>query len=189
MKISDVFELSMRAGDMGPLADQFAERNAEAWRTGKHVGDIETLKVLLKGQTYSVWDGDEVVASVNADVVPNNYTAIDAAWVKGDRRGERLFSKVLWFLKTREGHDRLLLGKIHSRDTQEVIKGLRAFTKTWVKDGEVEPFSPDTLDRFYSASGPTGWQLMLENVVLSADWPKFFTSANFVLEGFDAYID
>lgn len=85
----------------------------------------------------------------------------------------------------------LIIGKVHSTDMQEVVKGLSRFNKQWynLKTKEKKPFNVDTLDDFYSHLHSIDWRLMLENSGDFSDWPKFNEGKSFVLEAFDPYVD
>ena len=192
MKLIELHEMTMRVGNLDKNATEFAERNSTRWlEDGAHVGDIEKFTIRKLYDVYSVWDSDELIACCTADKIPNNPAIVDRLWVKKERRGEKILSKLLWFLKSREGFDRMLLGNMHSDDTAEMIKGLRAFTKSWYKDGASEPFSIDTTDRYYSNKQPTGWQLMLENTYdFTAEMPRFYDiNTDFIRTSYSAFID
>ena len=113
---------------------------------------------------------------------------VDDVWVSQNYRGQKIFSKMLWFFKTRLGRSRLLLGPVHSPNMQEIIKGMSRFDKKWIniETDQVEPFDLNTLDQFYSYGGPTSWRLMLENTH-KFNWPM--RGGGFVKEQFSGYID
>lgn len=117
---------------------------------GKYIADIENYKVLQDGIYYSIWDDNTIVAV--ASLSDENNT-VDDVWVDPEHRGKKLFSALLWFFKTRLNRSPLILGKIHSEDMQEVVKGLSRFNKKWVniETDEIQPFSLDTLDNFYQS--------------------------------------
>jgi hypothetical protein len=181
-------EMTMRGPDYNDLANKLANDNAEKWQTGKHIADIEQFKVKVSDSEqlpgallYTLWDKDTVVAF--AALIGGN--EVDGVWVNPDYRGQRIFSKVLWFFKTRLNKSPLILGDIHSKDMQEVIKGLSRFEKKWIniRTQEIQPFSLDTLDNFYSSARPTAWRLMLENDG-EFDWPMFRTGMQFMKEDY-----
>lgn len=74
-------------------------------------------------------------------------------------------SAILFFMKRNEGLSKIVLSDHHSDATYNAIKRVyKRFTKVyWEKDGQVEPYSPDTVDSFYSITGPTGWRIVLEH--------------------------
>jgi len=147
-----------------------------------HIGDIDKFVVKKYNNFYSLWDNAIFVAmaSLNNEYIP----IVDHVWVNKDYRGQKIFSKMLWFFKTRLNHPQLLLGDIHSSDMQEVVKGLSRFTKSWYKDGTIKPFDLKTLSSYYSPLQPTGWHLLLENTGNFSNWPKFNNS----LDGLPDYI-
>ena len=96
---------------------------------------------------------------------------------------------MLRFFKTRLNRNQLLLGAVHSKDMQEVVKGLGRFNKKWynIDTNETKPFDIDNLDDYYSYLGPTSWRLMLENTS-NFNWPMF-NNNGFVKESYQSYID
>lgn len=178
-------EMTMRAGSFEKAAKEFAQTNQYIWKKdGEHIGDIEKYQVLKYKDFYSLWDNNTLVAFTS--LVDN---VVDDVYVESNYRGQKIFSKLLWFYKTRLDKSPLILGKIHSKDMQEVVKGLSRFEKYWLntKTGEKKPFSKDTVDDFYSFSQITPWRLMLENVG-EFNWPMFHKNG-FVKESYDPYID
>ena len=188
MKIDEISEMTMRGPDYNDIAHKLAKDNVEKWQTGKHIADIEQFKVKVNNSEqlpgallYTLWDKDTLVAF--AAVIKHN--EVDGVWVNPDYRGQRIFSKILWFFKTRLNKSPLILGDIHSKDMQEVIKGLSRFEKKWIniRTQEIQPFSLDTLDNFYSSARPTAWRLMLENDG-EFNWPMFRTGMQFMKEDY-----
>jgi len=185
MKLSDLYEMPLRAGNLEKSAQDFADKNREQWLKAEHVGDIGQLIVRKDKLVYSVWDGDKLVAC--ASLEDGKYGSIvDNVWVNKDYRRQKIFSKLLWFFKSREGRDKLLLGKVHSDDTYQLINGvgLSRFQKYWIKDGKTEPFSPATVDKFYGSE--YGWQLVLENGDdFFNDFPRFSGCHNWIQEDYE----
>ena len=185
-------EMTMSGPDLNLLAQQFADKNKQQWATsGEYIADIEDYKVLKNlGSTqnsdhYSLWDKNNLVgfASLGDDNV------VDGVWVNPDYRGRKIFSMMLWFFKTRLNKSPLILGDIHSKDMQELVKGLSRFEKKWynIKTKEVEPFSLETLDNYYSHGRPTQWRLILENDG-EFSWPMF-NRGNFIKEAYEVFVD
>lgn len=180
-------EMTMRGPDLSRQAEQFANKNRDRWfNHGKHIADIETYKLLQDGIYYSLWDDAILVAVCSLSNASNE---IDDVYVNPEYRGKKIFSMLLWFFKTRLNRSPLMLGPVHSNMMQEVVKGLSRFKKYWhnIKTNEKEPFSLDTLDKFYSHLNPTPWRLMLENTG-EFNWPMFSTSG-FVKESYTQYLD
>lgn len=188
MKINELEEMTMRGPNYNTLANNLAKENEQKWKLGKYIADIEQFKVLVSDSeqvpgalVYTLWDNN--VLSAFAVLVGDN--EVDGVWVNPDYRGQRILSKILWFFKTRLNKSPLILGDIHSTDMQEVIKGLSRFEKKWynIRTNEVEPFSLNTLDNFYSYERPTPWRLMLENIG-EFNWPMFRTGLQFMKEDY-----
>jgi|688.fasta_scaffold619970_2 hypothetical protein len=188
MKINEIEEMTMLGPDLSQQAEKFANTNKKRWYThGKHIADIENYKVLQDGIYYSLWDDDTLVA---VSSLSNASNEVDDVYVNPVYRGKKIFSMMLWFFKTRLNRSPLMLGQVHSKMMQEVIKGLSRFNKYWynIRTNEKEPFSLDTLDNFYSYLSPTPWRLMLENIG-EFDWPMFAKNKSFVTESYEPYID
>lgn len=186
-----IHEMTMRGGNFDDLATKFVSFKRDTWKkNGNHVGDIENFTVLQDGKYFSVWDNDEIVACSSLTGYANT-NIVDDVWVNPDYRGQKLFSKLIWFYKTRLDKNNLLIGQVHSKNMQEVIKGLSRFSKWWynTKTKEKKPFSLDTLDDFYSYTEVTPWRLLLENNGDFSSWPKFTEGNSFMLESYSPYID
>lgn len=187
MKINELTEMTMRGPDLSKSAQTFVDANKRRWAThGKYIADIENYKVLLDGIYYTLWDNDVLVAAASLSNATNE---VDDVWVNPDYRSRKIFSMMLWFFKTRLNKDKILLGQIHSKDMQEVVKGLSRFEKKWynIRTNAVEPFSVDTVDNYYSHGGPTPWRLMLENDG-DFNWPMF-NQGGFMKEAYEVYVD
>lgn len=179
-------EMTWRGPDYSELAKKFGESNAELWKTqGKYIADIEQYKVYQYNNYYSMWDDNQLVAfsSLKDNIV-------DDVWVKLEYRGQKLFSKLLWFYKSRLAINPLIIGGVHSPMMQEVIKGLSKFNKHWynVKTHQVEPFDLNTLNDYYSGHGITDWRIMIENMGDFSGWPMFRTGSSYIKEDYTAII-
>jgi hypothetical protein len=187
MKLNELTEMTMRGPDLSAQAEQFANRNKESWYThGKHIADIENYKVLQDGIYYSLWDYTTLVAVCS---LSNSGNEVDDVYVNPAYRGKKIFSMMLWFFKTRLNKSPLMIGQVHSKMMQEVIKGLSRFEKYWynIRTNETEPFALDTLDNFYGYLSPTPWRLMLENSG-EFNW-SMYNEGGFVKESYEPYID
>ena len=182
MKITEIIE-TMRGVSYNNIAQYYVNTNAQTWFQSAHIGDIENYQVKKHDNQYSIWDTNTLIATTT---LTNN--VVDKVWVNPEYRGQKIFSKLLWFYKTRENISPLILGPIHSPEMQEVVKGLSRFKKYWSNGHETRPFSIDTLDNFYSYEAPTEWSLYLENSGNFSDWPRFTTNSDFIRESYD-YID
>ena len=180
--------MTMRGPDFSKQAEQYGNMNKERWLThGKYIADIENYKVLQDGIYYSLWDDMALVAYCS---LANTDNTVDDVFVNAAYRGKHIFSMMLWFFKTRLNRSPLLLGKVHSKMMQEVIKGLSRFNKYWfnIRTNEKQPFSLDTLDNYYNYLAPTPWRLMLENSGDFSDWPMF-NGGGFIKESYESYIN
>ena len=185
MKIS---EMTMKGPDLSLQAEQFANKNKDHWyKHGKHIADIENYKVLQDGIYYSMWNDTTLIACCS---LSDNDNIIDDVYVSPEHRGNKLLSMMLWFFKTRLNRSPLMIGQVHSKMMQEVVKGLSRFDKYWynVKTNKKEPFSLDTLDDYYSYFNPTDWRLILENTGDFSAWPMF-SGNGFVMESYLPYVD
>ncbi len=184
--------MTWRGPDYSPAAEQFGENNKERWFTvGKYIGDIGDFgayQVKKDGIYYSVWDNDTLIAYSS---LADSNNEVDDIWVHENYRKQRIFSMLLFFYKTRLGRSQLMLGSTHSKTMQEVVKGLSLFKKSWknIRTNEIQPFSLDTLDNFYSHEGKTPWRLILENDGDFSDWPKFAEGTSYIRETYTPYID
>lgn len=178
--------MTMRGPNLSIRAQKFIDKNKQYWlENGKYIADIEDFKVLQNGTHYSLWDNDILVSVASL----SNNNEVDDVWVNSDYRGKKIFSMMLWFFKTRLNRNQLILGAVHSKDMQEVVKGLSRFDKKWynIDTKETKPFDIDTLDDYYSYLEPTPWRLMLENTG-KFNWPMF-NNNGFVKESYESYID
>lgn len=166
MKLSDIKEMAYRGGNLTAQADRFYSSAEQHLRSGIHVGDIDDYQVKKKDLYYSLWTDEEMIAALKLDVIPNTYAVVDDLWVKENFRGKKILSKLLWFLKSRENHRKILLAKVHSDDTYNLLKsgGLSKFNRYWYDPmtGATEVFEPSTVDDFYK-SAKKKWSLMLEH--------------------------
>lgn len=181
----------MRGPNLDNLDTQYAKDHKAYWKShGQHIADIQEYQVLATSVpdsdmvNYSLWNQDDLVAYVTL-----HGHQVRNSWVDVQHRGQRIFSKMLWFFKTRLNINPLIIGDVHSRHMQEVIQGLSRFHKQWINmaTGETRDFLPGNQDEFYSYTGPTGWQLMLENSGNFVDWPRF-RGQDFVREAYDPYV-
>lgn len=190
MKINEViYEMTMRGPDFDIVAEKFGQMNAGRWfANGKHIGDIEQYKVIQDGIYYSFWDNDILIAFSS---LTDSNNEVDDVWVANDYREQKLFSKLLWFFKTRLHRNRLMLGSVHSKTMQQIVAGMNRFKKSWIniRTNDEAPFSVETLDDFYSYAGATPWRLILENEGDFTGWPMFTDGQSFIKETYTEYIE
>lgn len=184
--------MTMRGGNFSSIAERYGKEHQISWRTeGKHIGDIDNYQVKQYEHFYSLWDKDLLIGfnSLTKDK-SDAPIVVDIVWINPDYQGKKIFSKMLWFYKTRLGHSKLMLGDIHSLAMQEVVKsGLSRFKKSWLKNKTSEPFDIKTLDKYYDHSKSTGWQLVLENDGDFSNWPKFTDGKDYIKESYDWQIE
>lgn len=176
----------MRGPNYDQLAKKFGDQHRDRWRShGQHIGDIEQYALIQDGNFFSMWDQDAMVAFAS---LSDHDNTVDNVWVDSAHRGQRLFSKLLWFFKTRLNRNPLIIGPVHSPTMQEVVKGLSRFRKSWVnvQTGQREPFDPAATDRYYDSMHPTEWRLMLENQGDFSGWPRFATGQSYIQEDYTA---
>ena len=182
----------MRGGNFSSIAERYGKEHQASWKTeGKHIGDIDNYQVKQYEHFYSLWDKDLLIGfnSLTKDK-SDAPIVVDIVLINPDYKGKKLFSKMLWFYKTRLGHSKLMLGDIHSLAMQEVVKsGLSRFKKSWLKNETSEPFDIKTLDKYYDHSKSTGWQLVLENDGDFSNWPKFTDGKDYIKESYDWQIE
>lgn len=175
----------MRGMDFSKQDNRYADENKLIWKEqGTYIADIEKFKVLQYGKYYSLWDSDQLVGFCSL-----MNSIVDDAYVDEEYRGQKIFSLMLWFFKTRLDHDQLIIGSVHSPMMQEVVKGLSRFEKFWInlETNEKIAFDPVNVDEYYSYLMPTKWRLVLENTG-EFNWPMF-NSDGFVKESYYPYID
>ena len=190
--LNSLLEMTMRGGNFSSIAERYGKEHQASWKTeGKHIGDIDNYQVKQYEHFYSLWDKDLLIGfnSLTKDKA-DAPIVVDIVWINPDYQGKKLFSKMLWFYKTRLGHSKLMLGDIHSLAMQEVVKsGLSRFKKSWLKNETSEPFDIKTLDKYYDHSKSTGWQLVLENDGDFSNWPKFTDGKDYIKESYDWQIE
>jgi hypothetical protein len=188
MKISEITnEMTMRGPNLDKYASNFVQSNKATWiNQGQHIADIEDYRVLKYKNYYSLWDNDEFVSVCSLSDSDN---VVDDVFISPQYRGRKILSMMLWFFKTRLNKSPLLIGKVHSKDMQEVVNGLSRFNKLWfnVNTHERKPFSTETTDQFYSYLQPTDWRLMLENSG-NFGW-SLFKDGHFVTEAYEPYVE
>jgi hypothetical protein len=166
-----------------------ANSYGQSWKTGEYVGDIDSFKVIKKDHIYSLWDNDVMVSFVSTSSEMSDTVTVDY-WVDKKYRGQKIISKFLWFLKTREGMSKIIIGKQHSGDTVQMLRsgGLSHFKKSWVniKSGERVPYDkekdngPGGTYEPYRSMAPTDWRIILENSGDFSDYPRFNKDADVV---------
>lgn len=166
MELHKLAEMAYRGGNLTKIADEYAKKQEINQKDAKHIGDIDSFLVKKKGLIYSVWKDEELIALASLDSIPNSYAIVDDLWVKEEFRGQKILAKLLWFFKSRENHKKILLGKLHSDDTVDLLKanGLSLFKRYWYNTltGDTEEFNKLTVDDFYK-SDKKSWSLMLEH--------------------------
>jgi len=180
-------EMTWLGPDYSDLAKKFGASNSQTWyNNGKYIADIEQYRVRVYNNYYSLWNNEQLVAYTSL-----RDNVVDDVWVDENLRGQKLFSKLLWFYKSRLNVSPLYLGKVHSPMMLEVVKGLSRFNKKWfnVRTHKIEPFEVNTITDFYGEHGITDWRLMIENMGDFSDWPMFNTGSSYITEDYTAIIE
>jgi hypothetical protein len=153
-------------------ADTYAITKKDTWLAqSKYIADMDNHKIRKYNNTYSVWDDTELIAC--ASIIDSNIPEIDNIWVHQNYRGQKLFSKLLWFFFTRLNINKLVIGDTHSNNMQEVLKTIR-IPKYWInsKTGQTDPYTPDNVEKYYEF--PWGeWKLLIDNTDGFKNWPMF----------------
>lgn len=190
MKIIEVTnEMTMRGPSFDAAAEKFGQLYASSWlANGTHIGDIEHYQLVKYCNYYSLWDNQKLVAFTS---LTDDTNEVDDVWVDEKYRSHKIFSKLLWFYKTRLQRNKLILGPVHSKTMQEVTKGLSRFKKSWINTATntAAVYDINTLDDYYSYGGPTEWRLMLENDSTFTNWPMYTRGQSYVKENYSEYIN
>lgn len=164
MKASNLInEMTMLAGSYEGLAN-YLHLFVDYEKTGQYAGDIEQFRVFKQEHLhiikYAVFDKNTVVAFFTT-----NTNMLETIYVVPCYRKQGLFPAVLWFLKRNEKFDKVILGAQHSQDIYDSVKRIyKRFEKVyWQKDNKKIDYDPNTVDQFYSITGPSGWQLIFEH--------------------------
>ena len=186
-------EMTMRGGNFDIPATEYVKAFEKHLNNFTHIADIEDFKVMkwvyLNVDTFFLLLKDEKIVCFAKVQNKDNLKMVRNIWTDKEFRGKGLLSKLLWFFKTRLNYSKMVLGDMHSHDTQQIVKGgLSKFEKFWYKDGKQEPFSLQTLDTYYNDSKPTGWLVMLENDGQFDNWPMF-KGTDFCRDNYDMYIE
>jgi hypothetical protein len=187
MKINEIITSeTMRGSNVDKIATKFANEQYDYLKSGNHIGDIEEYKVIRKSNFYSIWKESTLVGFASL----TDESVVDDVWINPEYRGKKLFSKLLWFFKTRLNHPMLLIGKMHSPMMQEVIHGLSRFKKYWynIETGQTTEFDPSTTDQYYDHMSPTQWRLILENTGDFSDWPRYTEGKSYIYENYSEFV-
>lgn len=167
-------EMTMVAGDLSYNLSRYFNSAARSKSSFLHVGDIESIRVLNKGNEFLL-DLDQVNCAYFYVKAENSIVEISVAYVDPEFRRQNIFAKFIWFLKRFYHTTEIVIGDVHSKDTIEALKKLSSrFNISWTKDGQKVKYNPEKVDDFYGVNKPTGWKIVLENDGDFSKWPKFF---------------
>lgn len=186
MRTHEFIPETMRGFNFDKIAQQAADYNYEKWKSAAHIADIDNYQVHLSPPIYSLWNDNDMVAFFQ--VLPtDDYAEVDNVWVNQSYQNQKIFSKFLWFLKTRENYSKLLIGNVHSPKMQEIMLGLSRFDKFWynIETKEKHDFDEEKTDEYYSFVSPTKWQIMLENHGNFDNWPRFTNHIEYIKEDYN----
>ena len=179
-------EMAFPLVNMDVKSAEYVVSNKHLWKDqGSYIADIEQFRVVELNAVYSLWDQNEVIAC--ATILNNSLPTVTDVWVKEELRGQKIFSKMLWFFKTRLGYTNLLLGNSHSPTMQEVIKGLSFLQRCWYNpDTNVkEPYDIATVEKYYQYPFDE-WHILIEHAE-QYNWPMF-NGNGFIYENYSAYV-
>jgi len=187
-------EMTMRAGRLNDrVAQQIVDANKDTWYQSARIGEIAQYDLRLSDKMYSLWDGDQYVASARLeDSDRMGMSEVNLLHVDAKYREQKILSRLLWNFKSRQNRKQLVLNQIHSDDLYSIIVGggLSRFEKFWIdQSGQTKPFDNNTINQFYSHGGPTGWRLVLENSYDLSFFPKFSPGTNWLLEDYSWQIE
>ena len=201
MKLNQIMEMPIQGGQLRSQADSFASMIEPKFTEVEPIADIDNMSVKKiaagNGFHYALFSGSEMVLVAFVKPTDKNMypvlkssaqkmAEVDDVWVKKEFEGKKLYSKFLWFLKSREGYHRLMLGKVQSDDTINFLKagGLSKFDKTWqnTATGGVEKFDSSEMDKFYKTQN---WRLVLESDSTEFDDYNRFNTGRWIQESYD----
>ena len=165
MKLSDLYEMPIKTTDERDRSDRYINRWKDALVKAPPIGEIEDeFQLRRHDNVWGIFDSDELVASVTVTNVSDHEVKVDNLWVKKEREGQKILSKFLWYLHSRENKSKIVLGNTHSTDTIRLLAagGFRHFKKSWVNNitGKSVKFDPTTMAKYYTGQE---WQLIFEN--------------------------
>lgn len=182
MKLSDLKEMTVKTTDPSSWSKKFFDNEIKKIDQYQHTADIEHIKVFKKdykkngGIIYLLILNEEPVGFYQILELESNKCELSVAYLDEKFRRQKITQKFLFFLKTREHYSTIRLGEYHSPGTVELVKTLpRMFDVYCVKDGEKIEYNKNEIDKYYSKTYDTGWQIVLENDCKTMiDWPRFF---------------
>jgi hypothetical protein len=191
IKLSELKEMAVKSGNLRKLADSFADANKDEWAKYPHVADIDDMQVTHSANHYVLFKDGAPVAHFQVDVLTKDSAVVDGVWVASEMSGKKVFSRFLWFLKTREHYSVIQFGDVHSQETHQLLAagGLSRFQKCWKNSstGEVVQFNAETIDDFYKSSK---WKLVLEsNDDSFDDFPRFTKGENWIKEAYEWQVE
>jgi hypothetical protein len=192
MKIHELTEMTFHVRGMTSTALKSSyEYLMQHKDDGKHTADIEEWRVL----TFKQHPGVYLIPDVGMLQIAPKGDGVVIQNIYAHLTGHGFFEKMIWFLKTREHHDKIYIGDVQSTDTVEVIKRMaQRFNVSWVnnKTGDSEPYSVDNIDKFYGSIKKTDWDLLFENNGDYSDWPRFTAplfKGDLIKESYEAFCD
>jgi hypothetical protein len=171
MKLS---EMPIKGGNFRTIADHYSLSIKKFFNTNKnkfkHVGDVEIYPCYTLDNIYILLHNNEIIFICTLttywqdDEIDDKVKQLDSVWLDKSFEGKKIYSKVLWFARSRLGIKRIVFGDQHSDDTYQLLKGggLSAFTKSWYNKStkERKQFSSASIDDFYNS---LDWKLILES--------------------------
>jgi hypothetical protein len=156
MKLSDLKEMTMKAGDLSSSLKGYFEQVLKHQHEYEHVGDIEGIKVLKKEQLYLLMS-QEVGAGFFEVKPTSEHALLNVGYIAEEFRGKGILEKFILFLKIHENFSKILLGDVHSVMMVTALKKLsKKFKASWVKGAEKVEYDPANVADFYHDMKPTG---------------------------------
>lgn len=192
MKVVELLGMNENPIAAGPSLsfhiDTWAKNNMHLLNTAKPMGQIENFTVRTVNGMYGLFDDKTCIALLNTKKY-DSFTMLDPVWVDSQYRKQRVLSKLIWFLHSRENIGPMGLGQVHSTDTMDVLRvgGFKQFqNKRWfnMSSQETAAFDPSQIDKYYRGHGADKWIVILEGWSVGP-WPKFPTENNWIIENYD----
>ena len=190
MKLSQIKEMAIKGGHLRKLANDFADKHKHEWFNFPHVADIDDMEVRHFKNVYVLFKDANPIAHFQVDAVAGNIAIVDGVWVAEIMSNKKVFSRFLWFLKSREHYSKIQLGDVHSHETYQLLiaGGLSRFQKYWKNSstGEIIPYDVSSVEDFYRSSK---WKLFLESHDDSFDDFPRFNGGGWIKESYEWQIE
>ena len=161
-------EMTLAAGNLRPISDNFLSAHKEFFLSSKIVDVLDGMNVRkteFNKETFFIFEKDTDVLFVagTTSSPDNNIADIEVSRVSTNKNYYRkgMFTKFL-NLMVNLGFTKILLGDVHGKDMQDILKfGLSDFSKTWInlKTKQTDDFAKVS---HYQFNAPSDWRVLLE---------------------------